>query len=81
MARDFSGRGIGRHLLEAAAAEARSAGCTRLRLDCWAGGDGALISYYESCGFTRSGTLLVGSWPGQLLTRSVAGGAVDHFAQ
>lgn len=73
VARSHLGRGVGRHLLEAAAAEARGLGRRQVRLDCWAGGDGALIRYYESCGFVRSGTLRVGSWPGQLLTRDLPG--------
>jgi GNAT superfamily N-acetyltransferase len=62
-------RGAGRLLLDAAVGEAREQGLARVRLDCWAGGDGGLVRYYERCGFERAGELTVGSWPGQLLVQ------------
>jgi GNAT superfamily N-acetyltransferase len=46
-------RTVGRALLEHAKATARQAGISLLRLDCYAGGDGSLVTYYESVGFRR----------------------------
>lgn len=71
--RSRSGNGIGRALLEHAQVQARSLGVGLLRVDCWAGGDGALVRYYERAGFTRTGTFSVldGSWPGQVLQQRV----------
>jgi ribosomal protein S18 acetylase RimI-like enzyme len=72
--RRYAGLGVGETLLEAAQAEAAARGATQLRLDCWAGGDQALIRYYERAGFTVIGRLNapVGSWEGVLLTRAVS---------
>ncbi|MFB9239439.1 GNAT family N-acetyltransferase [Plantactinospora siamensis] len=47
------GREAGRALLAYARDTARRAGIGVLRLDCYAGGDGALVRYYESAGFRR----------------------------
>jgi hypothetical protein len=38
---------------EHARAVARQRGAGLLRLDCYAGGDGALVAYYESVGFQQ----------------------------
>ncbi len=61
-----AGRGIGRPLLDAAREEATGRGVRHLRLDCWAGGDRALVRYYERAGFTITGrtTLshVLGGW-------------------
>jgi hypothetical protein len=35
---------------------------TRLRVDCWAGGEGALVRYYEAAGFTATTRFTVGTW-------------------
>ncbi|WP_051853412.1 GNAT family N-acetyltransferase [Streptomyces aureocirculatus] len=69
----FAGRGVGRALLARAAAETRAAGVSLLRVDCYAGGDGKLVAYYESNGFTRAlaFTEKDGTWPGQVLERRV----------
>ena len=48
----WAGRGVGARLLERARAVAMEAGIRLLRLDCWAGGDGKLVSYYQAQGFT-----------------------------
>ncbi len=45
-----------------------------VRLDCFAGNDGALIRYYESQGFTRDVSFSVSrenapDWPGQVLVQ------------
>lgn len=65
--RDYAGRGIGRHLLDFAFDQARQRDISLVRVDCWAGGDGALVRYYESCGFTRTSAFLRGEWQGQVL--------------
>lgn len=45
-------RGVGARLLEFARQDARDRGIGLLRVDCWAGGDGKLVRYYEGQGFT-----------------------------
>jgi GNAT superfamily N-acetyltransferase len=71
VAREFAGKGIGRLLLDRAYAEAVDRGAEVLRVDCFAGGDGALVRYYERHGFRPTIPLRVGQWPGQLLERVV----------
>ncbi|MFD3549685.1 GNAT family N-acetyltransferase [Streptomyces sp. NPDC058655] len=70
--RRYAGRGIGAALLERAVEETRRAGVELLRVDCWAGGGGELVAYYERNGFTPAEPFLSGAWPGQVLTRRVA---------
>ncbi|MGC5009597.1 GNAT family N-acetyltransferase [Streptosporangium sp. DT93] len=65
----FSGRRVGRTLLDRAAEEAVRHGVGLLRVDCYAGDDGRLVGYYERCGFTRSMPFYVGTWPGMILQR------------
>ncbi|MGW7478016.1 GNAT family N-acetyltransferase [Nonomuraea muscovyensis] len=67
--RRFAGRGVGRALLDWAAEEAGRRGVGLVRVDCYAGGDGRLVGYYEQCGFTRVGPFSVGEWPGMVLER------------
>lgn len=67
----FAGQGVGRALLARAYAEAQALGVALLRVDCYAGDDGRLVRYYESCGFTRTEPFTVGDWPGQILQRRV----------
>lgn len=62
-----AGHGVGRALLQWARAEAVRRGARLLRVDCYAGDDGALVAFYESCGFTREEEFTVGAWPGQVL--------------
>ena len=71
VARDAPVRGLGRRLLAFAEARARAAGVSRLRVDCYAGGTGALVSFYESCGYERISVFNLEGWPGQLLGRSL----------
>ena len=52
-------------------ARARAAGVQRLRVDCYGGGTGALVRFYESCGYERLSTFDVDGWPGQLLGRNL----------
>ena len=68
--RAWKGRGLGTLLLAKARALAADAGVGLLRVDCYAGGDGKLVRWYESQGFVKTESLLLGddeSWPGQVL--------------
>ena len=72
--RAYTGAGIGGRLLAHAADLARHRGVHLLRVDCYAGDDGALVRWYERQGFTRTTRFTVDRpghppWPGQLLTR------------
>ncbi|MFD8738620.1 GNAT family N-acetyltransferase [Streptomyces sp. NPDC059618] len=67
--RRHAGRGVGAALLARAAEETRRAGVGLLRVDCWAGGGGELVAYYERQGFTRTEPFRSGTWPGQILAR------------
>ncbi|MCJ0869510.1 GNAT family N-acetyltransferase [Streptomyces sp. AP-93] len=71
--RRYAGLGIGAALLVRAAQETRRAGVQLLRVDCWAGGTGELVAYYERNGFTRTAPFLSGTWPGQVLEQRVQG--------
>ena len=65
-------RGAGRRLLDESWSRVRARGIGRQRVDCYAGGDGTLVRFYESAGFTRTETFDVDGWPGQLLERHAA---------
>ncbi|NUR72737.1 MAG: GNAT family N-acetyltransferase [Hamadaea sp.] len=71
--RTAKGSGVGSALLDHAREQARALGVGVLRLDCFAGGEGALIRYYEGQGFTRAETFSVTQgerdWPGQVMTQ------------
>ena len=71
--RASAGQNIGGVLLDHARELAREAGVGLLRVDCFAGGDGALVRYYEKQGFTRTETFAVpvndSEWPGQVLAQ------------
>ncbi|ASQ94616.1 GNAT family N-acetyltransferase [Streptomyces violaceusniger] len=69
--RQHAGLGIGAALLAHAVEETRRAGVGLLRVDCWAGGGGELVAFYERNGFTATDRFLSGSWPGQVLARRV----------
>ncbi|MFG3497553.1 GNAT family N-acetyltransferase [Streptomyces sp. NPDC047928] len=69
--RRYAGQGVGAALLAHAADETRRAGVNLLRVDCWAGGGGELVAYYERNGFTPTVRFLSDSWPGQVLERRV----------
>ena len=51
--------------------QARAAGVDHLRVDCYAGGSGDLVRFYESCGYTRIAPFNVDGWPGMLLGRTL----------
>ncbi|MBB4938644.1 GNAT superfamily N-acetyltransferase [Streptosporangium album] len=70
----FHGHGVGSVLLERAVAEAVGQGVSLVRVDCYAGDDGRLVKYYESQGFTRAETFMVGEWPGQVLQMRLPAG-------
>ncbi|MER7497713.1 GNAT family N-acetyltransferase [Streptomyces pharetrae] len=73
--RRFKGYGVGAALLAHVAEATRRAGISLLRVDCYAGGDGKLVAYYERHGFSRTDTYTVMAdgqeWPGQVLARRV----------
>ncbi|MFF0740899.1 GNAT family N-acetyltransferase [Streptomyces sp. NPDC004111] len=69
--RERAGLGIGAVLLEHAVEVTRQAGVDLLRVDCWAGGGGELVAFYERCGFTATHPFLAGTWPGMVLSRRV----------
>jgi GNAT superfamily N-acetyltransferase len=70
-ARSHAGRGIGRVLLGHAQAEAAARGAALLRVDCWAGGDGGLVRYYQAAGFTPTVRFTVDDWQGQVLEQRI----------
>jgi GNAT superfamily N-acetyltransferase len=68
--RDAGARGVGRRLLGLAHDVATRMGVGRLRIDCYGGGDGALVRYYESAGFAEIGEFTYKeTWPGRVLER------------
>ncbi|KAJ5692462.1 hypothetical protein N7462_001885 [Penicillium macrosclerotiorum] len=72
--RRWAGNKIGTRLLDHARDLTKKAGASLLRVDCYAGGDGKLVRYYESQGFERSETLtLEGGWPCQVLAQRLDG--------
>ncbi|MCD0482122.1 GNAT family N-acetyltransferase [Streptacidiphilus sp. ASG 303] len=72
--RALSGSGVGRALVEDAAAEARRRGIALLRVDCYDGDDHRLVRQYEALGFTAADGFTVEvpgrePWPGRILER------------
>ena len=65
-------KGAGAYLLDVAVAQAGADGVGLVRVDCFAGNGGALVRFYESCGFQRLTTFDVDGWPGQVLGRRAA---------
>jgi GNAT superfamily N-acetyltransferase len=70
--RDYAGRGVGRTLLDFARDQARQRGIELVRVDCWAGGDGALVRYYVDAGFTRTTEYNLGDWQGQIFEQHLS---------
>ncbi|MDG4767297.1 GNAT family N-acetyltransferase [Solwaraspora sp. WMMD406] len=73
--RRWAGRGIGGRLLDEARRIAVERRATLLRVDCYAGGDRALVRYYERAGFTAAEPFTInqpdGPWPGQILSQRI----------
>jgi GNAT superfamily N-acetyltransferase len=72
--RASAGQNLGGTLLDHARELARAAGVRLLRVDCFAGGDQALVRYYERQGFARDVEFAVPrvnapDWPGQVLAQ------------
>lgn len=67
--RASSGKAIGTLLLNKARELAREAGVSLLRLDCYAGGSGGLVRYYESQGFEKGETFEAKGWLGQIMVQ------------
>lgn len=67
--RAWKGRGLGALLVHKAQELAIAAGIRLLRVDCYAGGDGKLVKWYESQRFVKTETFTgyEGAWPGQVL--------------
>lgn len=65
--RSYTGNNVGGQLIQHALAEGRKRGIPLVRVDCYAGGDGALVRYYAGQGFTPTQTFQVDEWPGQVL--------------
>lgn len=68
--RDHTGQGVGAALLRHAQAGGALLGRFGVRVDCWAGGDGALV-HYQAAGFTATARFTVGAWEGRVLERPV----------
>ncbi|WP_354641900.1 GNAT family N-acetyltransferase [Kitasatospora camelliae] len=69
--RSRKGAGIGAALVADAVEETRARGISLLRVDCYAGGDRALVEQYVRLGFTPTEAFELdrpeGPWPGQVL--------------
>lgn len=63
--RRHAGEGIGAALVRRALDEARHAGVSLVRVDCWAGAQ-RLVRWYEEQGFVPVERFSVGDWQGQL---------------
>jgi GNAT superfamily N-acetyltransferase len=70
--RRHAGQDVGGALIRRAVEEARAAGVTLLRVDCWADAPG-LVGWYERQGFSRSGTFVRDGWRGQVLSMELGG--------
>jgi GNAT superfamily N-acetyltransferase len=65
--RQYAGREIGSQLLAYARSLAVEQGVALIRVDCYRGGDGSLVRYYERNGFVPTHPFTVSEWPGQVL--------------
>ncbi len=72
--RAYAGHGVGGALIERGRQEARERGIALLRVDCWAGGDGDLVRYYEGQGFVPTVQFDVRGWIGQVFEQRVPKG-------
>lgn len=71
--RKHAGEGVGTALLRHTEEEARGRGIDLIRVDCYAGDDGALVRYYEGQGFTSTLAFTADDdWPGRLLERRLS---------
>jgi GNAT superfamily N-acetyltransferase len=69
VSRQHVGEGVGSFLLEHARDLGKRRGVAQLRVDCWAGGSGQLVRYYQSQGFTPDEIVSVDGWPAQVLSQ------------
>ncbi|WP_254125173.1 GNAT family N-acetyltransferase [Amycolatopsis sp. CA-230715] len=70
--RRFAGKRVGSRLIEYVLDQARQRGIGLVRVDCYAGGDGELVRYYERQGFQKTATFDANGWPGQVFQQRVA---------
>jgi GNAT superfamily N-acetyltransferase len=70
-AREFAGRGVGARLVGLALEEASQRELSVVRVDCWAGGDGDLVRYYQGQGFTPTVQFDLNGWIGQVFEQRV----------
>ncbi len=68
VARPFAGQGLGRAMLDWAAAQVVAAGRAFLRLDCWAG-NVRLRDFYRAAGFEHCGDVAEAAWQVSLWQR------------
>lgn len=68
--REAAGRGLGRHLIDWAAATSAERGKRFLRLDCQ-GTNPGLCTYYEKLGFARRGQKMIRTWHVALYERAI----------
>ncbi|RZQ60761.1 GNAT family N-acetyltransferase [Amycolatopsis suaedae] len=69
--RELAGHGVGARLIDYAVERTRERGVDLLRVDCYAGGDGKLVRYYEGQGFRPTERFDVNGWIGQVFERRV----------
>lgn len=69
--RRFAGQRVGSRLIEYVLDQARQRGIGLVRVDCYAGGDGELVRYYERQGFRKTVGFEVNGWPGQVFRQRV----------
>jgi GNAT superfamily N-acetyltransferase len=70
--RRHAGKKIGSQLLDKAISLARERGISLVRVDCYAGGTGDLVRYYERNGFVKTHTFTaINDWHGQVLAQRI----------
>lgn len=65
-------RGVGAELMAFAEHRAQEEGVPLMRVDCYGGGSGKLVEFYEERGFTRTVEFEIDGWPGQVLEKRLA---------
>jgi GNAT superfamily N-acetyltransferase len=71
ISREYAGRRVGARLIRLALEEASQRGISLVRLDCWAGGNGDLVRYYQRQGFKPTEQFDLDGWIGQVFEQWV----------